>query len=167
MDPTARKAALRMIPYGLYVLTAEGPDGRVAAATVNWVTQASFEPPLVAVGVKSDSSAHATIKESGVFALNVLGKGQQSQAFAFFKAVEREGDSIAGEPFASGAAGAPILQNAAGFVECRLLDSVERGDHSLFVGEVVDAGFSGDADARPDAQTLVLEDLGEKTFYGG
>lgn len=51
MDPNAKKTTLRMIPYGLYVLTAASGD-RVAAATVNWVTQASFEPPLVAVGVK-------------------------------------------------------------------------------------------------------------------
>ena len=50
MDADAKKTALRMIPYGLYVLTAAGKDGRKSAATVNWVTQASFAPPLVAVG---------------------------------------------------------------------------------------------------------------------
>ncbi len=42
MDANAKKTALRMIPYGLYVLTAEAKDGRVAAATVNWVTQTAF-----------------------------------------------------------------------------------------------------------------------------
>jgi len=50
MDPNAKKTALRMIPYGLFVLTAAKGD-RVSAGTVNWVTQASFAPPLVAVGV--------------------------------------------------------------------------------------------------------------------
>jgi flavin reductase (DIM6/NTAB) family NADH-FMN oxidoreductase RutF len=85
MDTDAKKTALRMIPYGLYVLTAEDGEGNVAAATVNWVTQTSFEPPLVAVGVKVDSGAHALIKATGAFALNVLGKGQQGQAYAFFK----------------------------------------------------------------------------------
>jgi len=43
----------------------------------------------------------------------------------------------------------------------------ERGDHSLFVGEVVDAGTRGEPAGRPDDQTLTLRDLGEKTFYGG
>jgi len=76
MDPDKKKTTLRMIPYGLYVLTAASADGRVAAATVNWVTQGSFEPPLVVVGVKVDSHAHALIKETRSFALNVLGKGQ-------------------------------------------------------------------------------------------
>ena len=48
MDPNVKKTTLRMIPYGLYVLTAAHSDGRISAGTVNWVTQASFEPPLVA-----------------------------------------------------------------------------------------------------------------------
>ena len=89
MDQDAKKSALRMIPYGIYVMTAEGKDGSVAAATVNWVTQASFAPPLVAVGVKADSGAHAIVKESGSFVLNILGKGQQSLAFNFFKSHDR------------------------------------------------------------------------------
>ena len=130
MDANAKKAALRMIPYGLYVLTAKGKDDAVAAATVNWVTQASFTPPLVVVGVKTDSHAHALIKESKAFALNVLGKGQGPMAFAFFKPATREGQTISGEPFRSGTTGAPILERTPAFVECRLVDSVERGDHS-------------------------------------
>jgi flavin reductase (DIM6/NTAB) family NADH-FMN oxidoreductase RutF len=167
MDLDAKKTALRMIPYGLYVLTAEGPDGRVAAATVNWVTQASFQPPLVAVGVKADSGAHALIKESGAFALNVLGKGQQGLAFNFFKSQQRDGQTIGGEPFQAGATGAPLLVKAPAFVECRLVETVERGDHSIFVGEVVEAGVRQAPDGRADDATLWLRDLGEKTFYGG
>ena len=167
MDPELKKTALRMIPYGLYVLTSEASDGRVAASTVNWVTQASFEPPLVVVGVKADSGAHAVIRESGSFALNVLGKNQQPLAFAFFKPAERDGNTIAGEAFSSGKTGAPLLASAAAFVDCNLTDTVERGDHSIFVGEVVDAGVAGDIQGRPDDATLVLRDLGDKTFYGG
>ena len=62
MDEDAKKTALRMIPYGMYVLTSKSQDGQeVSAATVNWLTQTSFAPPLVAVGVKGDSTAHAQI----------------------------------------------------------------------------------------------------------
>jgi flavin reductase (DIM6/NTAB) family NADH-FMN oxidoreductase RutF len=75
MDANDKKQALRMIPYGLYVLTAEAADGQVAASTVNWVTQGSFEPPLVAVGVKTDSGAHSIIKESKVFVGEVVDAG--------------------------------------------------------------------------------------------
>ncbi|HEY7365942.1 MAG TPA: flavin reductase family protein [Methylomirabilota bacterium] len=167
MDPNAKKTALRMIPYGLYVLTAAHGDGRVAAATVNWVTQASFEPPLVAVGVKADSHAHALIKETGAFALNVLGKGQQALAFTFFKPAERQGQTISGESFRPGATGAPILTNTPAFVECRVEATVEKGDHSVFIGRVVEAGFSRAPEGRADDATLWLKDLGEKVFYGG
>jgi flavin reductase (DIM6/NTAB) family NADH-FMN oxidoreductase RutF len=167
MDGSVKKTALRMIPYGLYVLTGETTDGRVAAATVNWVTQASCEPPLVVVGVKADSSAHSVIKDAKAFALNVLGKGQQPVAFAFFKPAERDGNRIGTETFRTGKSGAPILEKAPAFVECKLVDTIEKGDHSIFVGEVIDVGLSQEISGRPDDATLWLKDLGANIFYGG
>lgn len=167
MDENRKKTALRMIPYGLYVLTAESKSGKVAAASVNWVTQASFEPPLLVVGVKADSMAHSAIKESGAFALNILGKGQNDIAFTFFKSLEREGMSIGGQEFHEGETGSPIFENAPAFIECRLVETVEKGDHSVFVGEVVNAGVNQEIEGRPDEVTLWLKDLGERIFYGG
>jgi flavin reductase (DIM6/NTAB) family NADH-FMN oxidoreductase RutF len=167
MDPNDKKTALRMIPYGLFVLTAESKDGRVAAATVNWVTQTSFEPPLVVVGVKAGSGAHGIIQEARSFALNVLGKEQQETAYAFFKSVERDGNTIGGEAFRSGSTGAPVFESCPAYVECELVETVEIGDHSIFVGEVVAAGVVKAPEGRPDDVTLTLRDLGEKVFYGG
>ncbi|MEE8516764.1 MAG: flavin reductase family protein [Alphaproteobacteria bacterium] len=134
MDADAKKTALRMIPYGIYVLTAEGPKG-VAAATVNWVTQTSFDPPLVVVGVKADSGAYQTLKDAGHFALYMLGKGQQGQAFTFFKPAQHDGDTISGEPYRAGTTGAPILDNATASVECKVAEIIERGDHHIVIGE--------------------------------
>lgn len=167
MDPTAKKTTLRMIPYGLYVLTAENARGEVAAATVNWVTQASFEPPLVVVGVKTDSNAHALVQETRAFALNVLGKGQQSLASAFFKPAVREGDRISGEPYERGTTGSPLLLNVPAAFECRVTDLVTRGDHSVVIGEVVNAVLRQTPAGRPDDAILWLKELGEKVFYGG
>ena len=167
MDANQKKTALRMIPYGLYVLTGETEDGRAAAATVNWVMQASFEPPLVVVGVKVDSGVHAVIKEAGGFALNVLGKEQEGTAYTFFKPAEREGDTIGGEPCRRGSTGAPILENCPAYVECKLVEILERGDHSVFVAEVVEAGVKTEPPGRPDDMTLTLRELGDKVFYGG
>src|ERR1051325_10491221 len=62
MNQDAKKTALRMIPYGIYVLTADDGAGNVSAATVNWVTQTAFNPPLVVVGVKTDSHAYPLLK---------------------------------------------------------------------------------------------------------
>lgn len=167
MDKDARKTALRMIPYGLYVLTAEDSDGQVAAATVNWVTQCSFEPPLVAVGLKADSLAHALVARGAAFTINVLAKGQNDLAFTFFKSLDRDGDTIGGQAFASGTSGAPVLDAVPAWLECRPVGSVEKGDHSLFVGEVIEAGLRRQPEGRADNATLWLSDLGEKTYYGG
>ena len=143
MDADAKKTALRMIPYGLYVLTAE-KDGEIAAATVNWVTQTAFDPPLVVVGVKADASAHDIIKKAGSFALNILGKGQQGPAFAFFKPVEKDA-TRARCPQAvlrSGARRASV---------CRVLvKQTVDGDHSIFVGKVVNAAVQKQPEGRAD-----------------
>jgi flavin reductase (DIM6/NTAB) family NADH-FMN oxidoreductase RutF len=166
MDDAAKKTALRMIPYGIYVLTAEA-GGQVAAATVNWVTQTAFAPPLVAVGVKTDSGSYATLKKAGAFALNMLGKGQQGVAFTFFKPAQAEAGKISGEPYKAGSTGAPILTNAVACVECKVAEIVERGDHHVVIGEVVDAHVMGAIDGRPDAAILEMKELGDKVFYGG
>src|SRR5262245_29121397 len=167
MDADAKKIALRMIPYGIYVMTAEAPDGRVAGATVNWVTQVSFQPPLVVVGVKTDSTAHPLIKETRRFALNVLGKGRQDVAFKFFKPAVREGDTLSGERVERGQNGSPLMTCAAATLELTLVDTVERGDHSVFVGEVTAARVLTPPAGRPDDAVLLMRELGDKIFYGG
>ena len=76
MDEKAKKQSLLMIPYGLFVLGA-AHGGSATAATVNWVTQASFNPPLVVVGIKKDSGSHAMVKDSKKFALSMLATGRR------------------------------------------------------------------------------------------
>jgi flavin reductase (DIM6/NTAB) family NADH-FMN oxidoreductase RutF len=167
MDEAAKKTTLRMIPYGIYVLTADAGDGEVAAATVNWVTQTSFSPPLVAVAMKADSGAYATVKKAGAFALNMLGKGQQGAAFAFFKPAELDGNKISGEPFHAGANGAPILDSAQASAECKGVEVVEQGDHHIVVAEVTDANVAKPPEGRADAAILEMKELGDNVFYGG
>jgi flavin reductase (DIM6/NTAB) family NADH-FMN oxidoreductase RutF len=166
MNADAKKSVLRMIPYGIYVLTADA-GGQIAAATVNWVTQTAFAPPLVAVGVKADSGSYATLKKAGSFALNMLGKGQQGIAFTLFKPAQVEAGKISGEPYRKGTTGAPILTNAVACVECKVAEIIERGDHHVVIGEVVEAYLLRAIEGRPDAAVLEMKDLGEKVFYGG
>jgi flavin reductase (DIM6/NTAB) family NADH-FMN oxidoreductase RutF len=167
MNQDAKKTALRMIPYGLYVLTADDGKGNVAAATINFVTQSSFAPPLVTLGVKADSGAYHILKDTGAFALNVLGKDQKGAAFAFFKPAKVEGDRISGMAFSKGATGAPLLSDAPAAVECRVKKIVEEGDHHVVIAEVVEAHLNKPIAGRPDAATLEMKDLGDNVFYGG
>ena len=161
MNEDAKRTALRMIPYGMYILTTKSQDGQeVGAATVNWLTQASFAPPLVAVGVKADSSSHQHIRDTGVFAVNIIGKEQINTAFNFFRSHEREGDSIGGEAFESGAeTGCPLLLSSPAWWECRIVGEVAHGDHTVFVGEVMEAGV------REEDETILMRD--HNLNYGG
>src|SRR5579871_5147806 len=96
MNANTKKTALRMIPYGIYVLTADDGKGGIAAATVNWVTQTAFAPPLVVVGVKTDSGAYQVIKTAKTFALNMLGKDQKGLAFTFFRPADVSDSKLSG-----------------------------------------------------------------------
>jgi flavin reductase (DIM6/NTAB) family NADH-FMN oxidoreductase RutF len=167
MDANTKKTALRMIPYGIYVLTADDGKGGIAAATVNWVTQTAFAPPLVVVGVKTDSGAYQVIKAAKTFALNMLGKDQKGLAFTFFRPADVSDGKLSGQAYRKGSTGAPILIEAPGAVECKVSTIVEQGDHHIVVGEVIDAHLNKPPAGRPDAAILEMKELGDNVFYGG
>lgn len=161
-----KKTALRMIPYGLYVITANNGDA-YAASTVNWVTQTSFDPPLLVVAIKANSGTHGIVKESQKLCINILGKGQGDVAGTFFKPATVDGQTINGQPFQTGSTGVPVLDNAIASVECSVEEVIERGDHSVFIVEVKGAKVHAEVTGRPDEMTLGLAELGAKVFYGG
>jgi flavin reductase (DIM6/NTAB) family NADH-FMN oxidoreductase RutF len=167
MDADAKKTTLRMIPYGIYILTADDGKGNVGAATVNWVTQSSFNPPLVVVGVKADSGAHTVVKGTGKFTLNMLGKDGKGAAFTFFKPAKVENGLLSGQKFHAGANGCPILDSAIGAVECVVKEVLELGDHSIVVAEVTEAHLMQAPTGRADAAILEMKDLGDNVYYGG
>lgn len=160
MDVIAKKKALRMLSYGAYVVTAVA-GGEVAAGTVSWLSQASFEPPLIMAGVKADSRLHARIESSGAFAVNVVAADQRELASSFFRPSAVEADRINGYAFEPGPeTGAPVLLDAPAWFEARVVHTYKGGDHTVVVAEVVSAGVR-DADAKG----LVLADVG--WTYGG
>ena len=139
MNEEAKKKLLRMIPHALYVLTSRA-DGRTTASTVSWVSQASFKPPLVMVGLKKESDTFEVVKRAQSFVLNFLGVGQKDIAQKFFKHVEPEGNKLAGEVFQeSPVLKHPMFPKMAGFAECRIVQMVEKGDHTVVVAEVLEA----------------------------
>ncbi len=167
MNNDAKKTTLRMIPYGIYVLTADDGKGGIAAATVNFVTQSSFAPPLVVVGVKADSGAYQVVKAAGKFALNMLGKDQKPLAFTFFRPADVKEGKLSGQAYRPGTTGAPILTEAPAAVECTVKSILAEGDHHIVIGEVVEAHLMKPPSGRPDAAILEMKDLGENVFYGG
>jgi flavin reductase (DIM6/NTAB) family NADH-FMN oxidoreductase RutF len=145
LDAAAKKKLLRTIPYGLYALTCtDGSEVNVFTAT--WVSQCSFDPPLVMVAVRRDSYSHEIIRRGEVFALNLVGKEDQEILSRFFKTVRRVGDKLNEVPFHLGVTGSPLLDSAIGALECRVEQFHEAGDHSVVIGRIVAAHIYRDAD---------------------
>lgn len=158
MDPAIKKKALRMITYGLFVATARDDSGP-AAGTINWISQSSFTPPLIMVAIKADSALHRAVGASRRFIIHVVGKDQKELATAFFRGAELSGDRLNGYRIESRPNEIPLLADPPAWFDCRVVNQVGGGDHTVFVAEVIDAGV------RKDAEPLTLRDTG--FFYGG
>jgi flavin reductase (DIM6/NTAB) family NADH-FMN oxidoreductase RutF len=150
------------MPSGLYVVGSRAGDRR-NGMTLNWATQLSFDPKLLGVAVEKGAVTHELVTEGGVFSLNILDREDRAIVRKFTKPVEvgDEGRTMNGFPFHDGPSGAPILDQAAAWVDCQVRQAVDVGDHTLFVGEVVGAGFN-----KPeDTPVLRMEDT--RMSYGG
>lgn len=148
MDQEIKRRVLRKLPYGLYVMTASA-GGRIAASTLTWLSQCSFRPPLVMLGIQTGSRMHEAVETGGSLAVNILGEGQEKIAETFFRPVPVEGNLLGGLVFTPGpVTGAPLLVDLPAWFEASVTDSVARGDHTVFVAEIVNAGLR-DADAAP------------------
>ena len=143
MDPKIRKKTLRMLSNGIYVVTS-AHGASYGAATVTWVSQASFQPPLVMVALRPDSNVFKCLQESGVAAVHVLDRTQQAMAQQFFSPTRVIDGTINGEPFTPGVTAAPILQNALAYLECAIRHIVTLGDHAVVIMQVIEAGCRGD-----------------------
>ena len=146
LNADAKKTLLRKIPHGLFICgVAEGEE--INGFTASWVTQGSFEPPLVVMAVRADSTSNGMIQRTGRFSLNVLASDQKELAAVFFKPQQGVGGRFDAAPYSLGALGLPILKDALGAVECELVGQVTHGDHTVFVGEVKTATLHRDGEA--------------------
>jgi flavin reductase (DIM6/NTAB) family NADH-FMN oxidoreductase RutF len=121
-------------------------EGERLGLTLGSLTSLSLEPPLVGAAVSRQAAMHELLREAGGFALSLLAGDQEAVAQHFARGVPplAHWHGIATR---EGAAGAPLLEGALGWLECRLEAEHEAGDHTLFVGEVlsVEPGRPGPA----------------------
>jgi flavin reductase (DIM6/NTAB) family NADH-FMN oxidoreductase RutF len=127
--------ALGSLTTGIYVLTTghlDEPYGMV----VSWVSPVSYDPPLVSAAIRTNRFLHDLIIRFDRFGLNVLASGEEEPMKAFKKSPpEARFGSL--ELFA-GNTGAPILKEALAWLDCRLVETVRPGDHTLFIGRIED-----------------------------
>lgn len=135
---------VRKIHGGLFIITTKKGD-KVNGITVAWLTRASLEPPMVSVSIGKTRYSHGLIKESGVFAVNILKEGQIDIAKHFGLQTGSRVNKFENIDYETRITGSPILKDSAGYLDCRVVGSYDAGDHTIFIGEVIDAGTSPDA----------------------
>jgi flavin reductase (DIM6/NTAB) family NADH-FMN oxidoreductase RutF len=160
MDLAAKKTVLRHFPYGLYVVTV-AHGGEDHGMTANWVTQAAFEPPMVVVAIENASRTIGMIRDTRYFAVSLLAEGQRELAGKLGRPSSQVPQKLKGIKTKPGPVSkAPVLVESCGWLECRMIASLPAGDHTLVLGEVVEAGVE-----NAGAQPLTLQDAGFK--YSG
>jgi flavin reductase (DIM6/NTAB) family NADH-FMN oxidoreductase RutF len=112
-------------------------EGERLGLTVASLVSLSLEPPLVGVAIRREAALHELLRRAGEFGISVLAEGQDRLAQHFARGVPpialwqgigvREGD------------GPPLLEDALAWLRCGVRDERETGDHTLFVGEVMEA----------------------------
>ena len=149
------------MPSGLYLL-GSAAGGRRNLMTHSWAMQVSVQPKLLAVAVRDDALTCELVRQGGAFSLCFLKREDRAIVRAFTKpAVEGpEPGMLGGVAVRTGSTGAPIISDAAAWLECQVRQETVLGDHVLFVGEVVDCGASDE-----DAPLLRTEDT--RLSYGG
>ena len=153
MNDAARRALLQRFPYGLYALTVKHQADE-HGMTASWVSQASFEPPMVVVAVENTSKVIGMIRDAHHFALSMLLDAQRELAAKLGRAstaAPLKGVKTKPAPVS----GAPILSEALGWIDCRVVATLPSGDHTLVLGEVLDAGVEHD-----DGAPLTLQAAG-------
>lgn len=167
--PEEFSQALQKITYGFYILTTRKKaeelttrsEDYIAAGTVCWVSQVSFNPPMVMVAVQKSSDLNETIQKSQVFAINYIGTANQALINTFGHKSDISENRLNGYTFEDGITGSPLITACPVAIECKLSESLTlQGDHMIFVGEVVSATVR-------DANARMISDLEVDFNYGG
>ena len=151
MDLTAKKKVLRTFTYGLYAVSCAN-EGEVNLFTANWLTQVSFEPPLIAVSIENTSKSLPMILRSRVFTVNVLRSGSRELAGKLGKSAMFHPQKLSGIEYNAGGNGCPVLRDALAWVACEVRHTSPAGDSTLIVAEVVDVGMLGEGQALTMAE---------------
>ena len=155
--------ALAALTTGIYVLTV-GAGTRQHGMSSSWATQVSGDPLLIMAAVDRQHFTHSMIVASSAFALNIVGQQSKHLEDYFYSARSRHPDNLAPFRLTTGATGTPLLQEALAWLDCRLVSTHVAGDHTLFVGEVVEARMQA-SDPPLTSHDLPYIYLGGKVLF--
>jgi flavin reductase (DIM6/NTAB) family NADH-FMN oxidoreductase RutF len=128
--------------------------------TTSWITQLSMDPVLIGIGVDNNAVTHRLISEGGSFTVNLWSAEDTRPFVKFSKPAERDGNTLNGRDVFTATTGAPVFSEAIAWMDCEVRHSNDFGTHTLFVGEIVDAGVNDD-----EQRAAAISDTRMK--YGG
>lgn len=133
-DSRAFRRALGNFATGVTIVTAKSPAGLTAGVTASSFNSVSLTPPLILWSCLKDSASCAVFESATHFAVNILASDQMDMSNQF---ASRQDDKFAGIEWEEGVAGAPLLSNCAGRLQCETYNKIDGGDHWIFIGKVI------------------------------
>jgi flavin reductase (DIM6/NTAB) family NADH-FMN oxidoreductase RutF len=132
--------ALYLISYGMYIICSKKGD-KINGQTANSVVQVASEPPIISVCINKQNLTHEFIKDSKVFTASVLAQAAPLKLIGGFGFKSgRDVNKFEGVKYKLGQSGAPvILDSTLGYLEAKVIDSVDAKTHTIFVGELIGA----------------------------
>lgn len=154
---------MRRLATGVTVVTIRDGD-LIHGMTANTFTSVSLHPTLVLISILNGSTTYDLISHAGIFAVNTLSEKQESLAKRFAKQVPVPPEPFGDIAYHTAVTGAPIFDDGMAYVDCQVVGAHVAGDHTIFIGEVLDAGFGSARDANPllffNGQYISLENAG-------
>ena len=140
----------KTVPTGISVVTVRSGD-KINGMTAAWVTQVSFKPAMIAVSIAPQRYTHGLIEKSGYFCINALPVESKDLAKHFGFKSGRKTDKFKGMRYTNALKGSPVLESAYAYVECEVVHAYEAGDHTLFIGTIIDS-----AELKENANPLIF-----------
>jgi flavin reductase (DIM6/NTAB) family NADH-FMN oxidoreductase RutF len=138
IDESEFRRVIGHFATGVAVITTCRDDGSECGLTVSAVASVSLNPTLVLACVDHASETHGWLQRAGFFAANVLEEGRGETLARRFAGSGQE-DKFRGLAWHAERSGAPVLDDALAWLDCRVTAALPGGDHTIFVGEVLAA----------------------------
>jgi flavin reductase (DIM6/NTAB) family NADH-FMN oxidoreductase RutF/rubredoxin len=134
------KKALHKISYGLYVVCSKN-NGKINGQIANAIFQVTSEPPTVAVSINKLNFTHEYITKSKVFTISVLSEETPMKFIGTFGfKCGRTIDKFEGVNYKIGKTKTPIIKDySIAAIEAKVIDKIDVGTHTIFIGEIIDA----------------------------
>ncbi|CAN5599044.1 flavin reductase family protein [soil metagenome] len=133
------RSTLSRFACGVTVVTTKDSSGALFGITVSAFSSVSLDPPLVLICIDRTAASHGPLLESGVFAVNLLNAGHSAISERFASPIEGKFDGV---DFTLGEFGLPLLSGCLANLECRVRNTADGGDHTIFIAEVQTAAVA-------------------------